>query len=84
MPETQKVNNKKIGIVRVLQDTFGFIADEETDRFFHWSYMDKTSLKPFHHLRVGDRVYFVDAEKDGKPQAKEVAIVPFEKARKPS
>ena len=73
--ETQK----KIGIVRILNDTYGFISDNEEDRFFHWSYMAKNSMKPFHHLRVGDRVSFIPKMKNDKPQAEEVAIVPFDK-----
>lgn len=77
--ETQE---KKIGIVRRLEDTFGFISDNQMDLFFHWSYMSKDSLKPFHRLRIGDRVYFVPVMKDNKPQAMEVSVVPFEKIRK--
>ena len=76
--EEQKTS--EVGIIRKVFDTFGFIASPDgTDRFFHWSNIDATCAKPFHHLRIGDRVsYQPDVNKTAKgdkPIATSVLIV---------
>lgn len=73
-------NGREIGIIRRTFDTFGFIsAPDGVDRFFHWSNVDTTCAKPFHHLRIGDRVSYYpevnETPKGPRPIATSVLLV---------
>ena len=77
---------REAGLVRKTFDTFGFIADSNgTDRFFHWSNISKQSARPFHHLRVGDRVTYIptttSSEKGPRPTADEILFLPSSKKK---
>ena len=57
--------------------SYGFIAcSDGNDRFFRWSNMSKDSVRPFHHLSIGDVVTFKPVEVNGKLQADEVIFIP--------
>lgn len=75
--EQESKMERQFGVVRKIKDTYGFISCEDGDRFFHFSALSKKSIKPFHFLRVGDRVTFLPkvGEKN-QPQAEDVEPVP--------
>lgn len=66
------------GIVKnLVKEKYGFIAvPGGEDRFFRWSSMSPNSLKPFHHLHIGDTVTFSPITgENNKPQAADVEAV---------